>query len=68
MYVKLHTLLWGLASAFAVGAMFGMLNAPASGSRTRRRLERKRREIGHQASAALDAAEELVRSVSHPLA
>jgi hypothetical protein len=68
MYVKVRTLLWGLASAFALGAVFGMLQAPASGARTRRRLERKRHEIGDKASAAIEAAEELVESVRHPLA
>jgi hypothetical protein len=68
MYVKLHTVVWGLLSAFVLGSVFGALNAPASGERIRRRLDRKRREIGHKASATLDAAEELVESVRHPLA
>jgi hypothetical protein len=68
MYIKLHTLVWCALSAFALGVVFGILQAPASGERTRHRLERKRREIGDKASATLLAAEQLVESVRHPLA
>lgn len=68
MFVKVHTLLMGMLSAFALGTAVGMLSAPAAGKRTIRRIERKRREIGNRASAALLATEQLVDSVRHPLA
>ena len=68
MFVKMHTLVLGMLWAFALGTAVGMLRAPAAGKRTIRRLERKRREIGHHASAALLATEQLVDSVRHPLA
>ena len=67
MYVKLKTLALAVLAALGAGVWLGMLNAPASGDRTRRRLRHKRREIGCQAAETLESAGELLRSVRHPL-
>jgi hypothetical protein len=67
MYVKLKTLARAMLAALGAGVWLGVLNAPASGDRTRRRLRRKRREIGRQTAETLGSAGELVRSVRHPL-
>ncbi len=46
--------------AFAAGAVVGLLYAPASGERTRRRLVRSGEALGERAVEALESVAEVV--------
>ena len=55
-------------SVFLLGAVVGMLVAPASGARTRRRLVRKGEDLGSRASEALQAAGDLAQRARRQVA
>jgi gas vesicle protein len=55
-------------SVFALGAAVGILFAPASGERTRRKLVRRGEDLGARASDALQAAGDLAERARHQLA
>jgi gas vesicle protein len=55
-------------SVFLLGAVVGVLIAPASGARTRRRLVRKGEDLGSRASEAMHAAGDLAQRARRQIA